>query len=250
MKIETIQYTVIQRDDFFYPRFTHKDWTVYIPIRGSFRCTLNGKTETVSPGEVFVIPPETPFQRTVLQPLLVHFIRFTLSEPAPLPWGTLTYKDPLRAEQTVTMLKNSPKIPEKHREALLRHCLSDLFVQYQYERDTAPQDGEPKDETVERILSYWKENYAAALPLSRLAERFGISPSGLIKKFQRTVGIPPSRYLTELRIKHAKRFLVDTSVTISEIADRTGFESVYYFSKVFKKETGVSPSEYRKNYLI
>ena len=58
------------------------------------------------------------------------------------------------------------------------------------------------------------------------------------------------RHLINIRIKNAKQLLVDTSLPLSEIAEKTGFENGYYFSTAFKKEVGLSPSEYRKTYII
>lgn len=254
LPIATVQYTVIHREQFFFPRLQHEDWTVYIVISGSFRCTLEGKTETLSPGDVYVIPPNVEFDRSVTETLLVHFIRFTLNETplsVPIPTGKLQYQNKNRAEQTVQMLKQTPKLPPEQKETYLRHCLSDLLLQYNYEQQTPSlQPTPPEDETVRDVLEYLNGHYREPIRLSEIASRFGISPSGLIKKFRKTVGILPQRYLIELRIKKAKQYLVDTSLTVSEISEKTGFETVYYFSKAFKKETGYSPSEYRNSYLI
>ena len=54
-------------------------------------------------------------------------------------------------------------------------------------------------------------------------------------------------YLTELRIEEAKKMLMQTDMTVSEISDETGFSDTSYFSKVFLKAVGVSPTHYRRN---
>ncbi len=254
LPIETVQYTVIHREQFYFPRLQHDDWTVYIVISGSFRCTFDGKTESISPGDVYIIPPKTEFDRKVTEKLLVHFIRFTLNDtplPFPIPTGKLQYKDPARTEKTVQMLKQTPKLPPEQQEIYLRHCLEDLLLQYHYEQHFLHLHPTPlKDETVRDVLEYLERHFREPIRLTDIAVRFNISPSGLIKKFRRSVGVLPQRYLIDLRIRQAKRYLVDTSMTVSEIAEKTGFENVYYFSKAFKKETGYTPSEYRNNYLI
>ena len=83
---DKIQYTVLLRKEFYYPQYKHDDWTVYIPVYGSFHCTFNGKTDRILPGEVYVIPPDVPFDRGVDQPLSVQFIRFRENEASPWPF--------------------------------------------------------------------------------------------------------------------------------------------------------------------
>lgn len=255
LPITSVQYTVIRRDHFFYPRLHHEDWTVYIVIRGSFRCTVNGKTEHLFPGDVYVIPPNEEFDREVTKSLLVHFIRFTLNGNAPLPFplpaGKLRYADPVRVESTVELLNRSPELPAEEQNLCVRHCLEDLFLQYETEgRLPSRRSGAPEDETVRDVTEYLNEHFREPIRLTDVAAKYHISPSGLIKKFRKAVGVPPQRYLMEQRIKQSKRLLTDTSLPVGEIAARTGFENVYYFSKTFKKETGKSPSEYRKSYLL
>ena len=251
----SVEYTVIRRDRFFYPRLHHEDWTVYIVIRGSFRCTVCEKTEDIFPGDVFVIPPNEEFDREVTKSLLVHFIRFTLQEdtplPFPLPVGKVRYADSARVESTVELLNRSPELPAEQQNLCVRHCIEDLFLQYEAEqRLPSKRPGAPEDETVRSVMEYLNEHFREPIRLTDVAARHHISPSGLIKKFRKTVGVPPQRYLMEQRIRQSKRLLTDTSLSVGEIAARTGFENVYYFSKTFKKETGKSPSEYRKNYLL
>ena len=57
------------------------------------------------------------------------------------------------------------------------------------------------------------------------------------------------QFITGERMKIAKHLLIGTTYTISEIAERCGFDNVYYFSNSFKQQTGMSPSEYLKQYI-
>jgi AraC-like DNA-binding protein len=56
----------------------------------------------------------------------------------------------------------------------------------------------------------------------------------------------PNRYLTSVRIEKAKELLLTSKIPIKQVAELSGFEDFYYFSKVFKKETGLSPMQFRK----
>ncbi|HTF28027.1 MAG TPA: helix-turn-helix transcriptional regulator, partial [Flavitalea sp.] len=67
------------------------------------------------------------------------------------------------------------------------------------------------------------------------------------KAFKNYTGIAPHKYLLQLRIEKAKMLLSGHAISIKEIALRLNFESAFYFSRLFKEKTGVSPELYRKN---
>ena len=99
---------------------------------------------------------------------------------------------------------------------------------------------------VERCLSFIHENYAQDFPVEALAETVLVSPSYLFRIFRRRVGVTPVHYRNLVRVDKAKHLLLDERLKLEEIAGRVGFEDVRYFARVFKKETGASPSEFRK----
>jgi AraC-like DNA-binding protein/mannose-6-phosphate isomerase-like protein (cupin superfamily) len=78
-----------------------------------------------------------------------------------------------------------------------------------------------------------------------LAFELGMSQSGFRKKFRRITGMPPGQYLQQLRLNRAYEWLQHDRLTITEIAAQLGFESVFYFSRLFKRKFQMSPSGYR-----
>ena len=95
------------------------------------------------------------------------------------------------------------------------------------------------------IRDYIDANPAADLSLGSLARRFRASPSYLSRAFHQTVGTALSAYITGVRVEAAKRLLSRTNEKIYEIARKTGFDTPGYFAKVFSKQVGMSPKEYR-----
>ena len=96
-------------------------------------------------------------------------------------------------------------------------------------------------------LEYIHKNYSDAdVSNDSLADLCGVSTVYFRKLFTAAYGIPPMRYLKNVRINKAKELLIGDADSISAIAENTGFGSVYAFSKAFKAETGVSPSGYVK----
>jgi AraC-like DNA-binding protein len=82
--------------------------------------------------------------------------------------------------------------------------------------------------------------------MEKLATQLGLSYSRFRAMFKEHTGTPPHQYQLDIRINKARELLRHSSLSISEIAERLGFSSVYYFSRLFKKREGGSPSEYRK----
>lgn len=103
----------------------------------------------------------------------------------------------------------------------------------------------PKD-VVNRIQNYIRLHYTEEIALDTLAEQFQFSPSYLRKIFKQYTQCTPSQYLTHLRISEAKRLLLTSDqFSISTIGNMVGYQDHFYFSRVFKKCTGMYPSEYK-----
>ena len=99
---------------------------------------------------------------------------------------------------------------------------------------------------VQRAKAYIKEHITEHLSLSEVAAALCISPNYLSQLFKKYNEIGFNDYVTKCKIEEAKRYLREGDLCIYEIAEKLGFESSFYFSKVFKKVEGVSPSDYQK----
>jgi AraC-like DNA-binding protein len=83
-------------------------------------------------------------------------------------------------------------------------------------------------------------------PLEKIAEKSHLSPNYFHRLFTRMFGVTPYHYMMQQRMETAKQLLSTTSLNIKEVAGNTGFDNEFYFSRVFKKQMGLNPSEYRK----
>ncbi len=101
-----------------------------------------------------------------------------------------------------------------------------------------------KDKLIQTIQEYIDENLNGKLQLNEVAEVFGLSPAYLSVLFKRSTETGFSEYVYTKKIDRAKEMLLSGDMKIYEVADALGFESAYYFSKVFKKVDGHSPREY------
>ena len=97
-------------------------------------------------------------------------------------------------------------------------------------------------------VSYIEEHYGENISLEDVAAAVGITPAYLSHMFKNTTGQNYMDYLTELRLEKAKELLRGSVRSIKEISAAVGYADSHYFSKLFKKETGIKPTEYRKIY--
>lgn len=108
------------------------------------------------------------------------------------------------------------------------------------------EDGQQRsNQMIHKARQIVKTRYHENLTLDDVAEELNISLFYLSKLFRRHTGISFTEYLTQVRMDHAKKLLEDSAWSVKEVAYATGFNSQSYFSKIFKKYTGKSPSEYR-----
>lgn len=97
-----------------------------------------------------------------------------------------------------------------------------------------------------QLDSYLEEHFSEEIVLDDLAIYFGVTPAYCSKLIKDVTDDNFSKLLVRKRIKKAKEFLRETEMRIYEIAESTGYNDVKYFNRVFKKETGATPIQYRK----
>lgn len=114
-------------------------------------------------------------------------------------------------------------------------------------------DEEPAAKSAEEIVAmteaYIREHFREEIDFGKLAEGFGFSSAYLSRIFAKIKEEPPSRYLTSVRIREAKRLLETTTESVARVGELTGYPDQFYFSRTFRKETGENPTAYRKKYM-
>lgn len=102
------------------------------------------------------------------------------------------------------------------------------------------------ENVVSRVKAYIDENYAKDISLDEVSRMVDISPYYFSKLFKQEVGENFIEYVTGARIKHAKHLLEDSRYSIKEVCVMSGYSDPNYFSRIFKKYEGMTPSEYRE----
>ena len=118
-----------------------------------------------------------------------------------------------------------------------------LVDRQQHEQKKATGDVQ---EQIERAAAYFNENYNTKISIDDYAESLHISTNWFIHNFKQYTGMSPAQYILSLRMVNAQSLLERTTYNIKEISEIVGYENPLYFSRVFKKEIGKSPAQYRK----
>ncbi|MBS4218394.1 response regulator [Bacillus sp. FJAT-49711] len=106
-----------------------------------------------------------------------------------------------------------------------------------------------EDDTIKQIRHYIIEHSHKEISLDRISQKFELSPIYISKLFKEQLGVNYIAFLTECRLEKAKKLMLDPEKSLKEITFDVGYQDPNYFSKVFKKMYGESPTEYRRSLL-
>ena len=98
---------------------------------------------------------------------------------------------------------------------------------------------------MKKAIAYISKNYSKNLTLEEVANDVHLNPAYFSTVFKQSCGSSFKEYLNMVRIEESKRLLANTDYSVIDIAIAVGFEDQSYFSKVFKKYTGLTPKQYR-----
>lgn len=132
-------------------------------------------------------------------------------------------------------------------QELLTMYLHQIFLLVQRSRlEQKPAVSTYLQEEMENARQYFNEHYNEAINIEEFALSRGMSVSWFLRNFKQVTGMSPMRYILINRINNAVSLLETTDYNVTEISAIVGYENPLYFSRLFKKQKGVSPTEYRK----
>ncbi len=142
--------------------------------------------------------------------------------------------------EILELAKTEPPAFQQRIGALLAGILAKILC-YPQKREL----GTETEAIVNRARCLFEENVNGTLDVHRISAMVGVDCSILRKMFKDYTGLSPYQYFLQLKIDLAKQMLEEGALCIKEIAYELGFDTQYYFSRIFKKKTGRSPSEWQ-----
>lgn len=136
---------------------------------------------------------------------------------------------------------------QENYQELLSMLLYQLFILlHRYMMREHRLKNEYLEKEMELAMQFFNENYNTPISIDEYAVSRGMSISWFIRSFKKYTSVTPMQYILSLRITNAQILLETTNYNINEIGNIVGYDNALYFSRIFKKQKGVSPSEYRK----
>ncbi|MDD7113095.1 MAG: helix-turn-helix domain-containing protein [Lachnospiraceae bacterium] len=129
-------------------------------------------------------------------------------------------------------------------------CIDNLKISlYEKKVFSKEESTEQEERVITGITRYLQEHLEEDLSLSVLSEQFHLNPQYISQLFKNEIGVGFLAYLTNIRMEKAKKLLLSTSYSVAEIAGQVGYGDYRVFTKAFKKAEGITPSQYRREFL-
>lgn len=238
----------------------HQRMILKIILSGDVITSVDGLRIPMKPGDMILF---FPFQfhstRLLCAPSEYSFLAITFTEKTRNYSSLLPLKNHLlspdksdaRRIETIirTWLRRDRPAPEKAVLALMDLLWSQRRRVLRSEMEQPLSSALPR-ETADRISDYFRNHFTSPISLKTVATEFGISEETIRRIFHKSYGgITPGKLIRRLRMQFALEMLEHTGEPIARIAEQCGYSDTFVFSKAFKRLTGLSPQQHRKNYL-
>jgi AraC-like DNA-binding protein len=223
---------------------------------GEVEFIIGGKVVQTRPRQLIYCPPGVEWQArrtsaTLVQVTVIHF-------QARFPGGhrymqALDYPFLITPPQSASLKELSDQLcrvsgqPGPGQTLKKRSLLLDIMYHLFACRGQTPATDSmaPEGELVWKVMEFLRQHMEKPITREILARHFSLSPHHLATLFQRQTRCSVMNYLQRMRLEEARRLLTTTSLPIASIAPRVGYEDAAYFSRLFKKDSGVSPLQFR-----
>ncbi|OBZ12304.1 helix-turn-helix domain-containing protein [Bacillus sp. FJAT-26390] len=157
--------------------------------------------------------------------------------------GKIPVPQPQQILQRILQMYESSR-EEGNKDRLSLRLQLEQFIQAIIK--SAPEPAEQSDERINRSIAYMEQHYTDKINIGKLAETAGMPAVAYSRLFLKVTGCPPVEYLGTIRMNKAKQLLSKNHNRVKEVAAAVGFRSEFYFSRMFQRMVGVSPTIYMK----
>jgi len=237
-------------------QFTNHYNRIYLVKNGQAELVIKDNKIKMKPGFLYLIPPYQLISHSCDDELSFMWTHFQASIDTGLDLFMLYgHTCEIDCSNLPNITKDFSELVEKSSDTsnssyLERNrLLLNLLHPFMRVFDNSPrQKSNLRHQSLLSSLSVMNRNIAEPPSLKSLAEAANISPEHFSRKFKNAFNVSPKRYMLHKRIAFAKQRLLSEHKSIEEVAEQSGFCDIFHFSRTFKKETGLSPSQFRKTY--
>jgi AraC family transcriptional regulator, arabinose operon regulatory protein len=234
--------------------YGRRDYQLIYVAEGVAHFTLEGRSYDVGRGGLFLYKPEVPqdYYYILQDKPDIYWIHFTgrgvdrlldsLRFQAGCPMQLQAKEELIELfERIITELRMERMAGIDMAEAYFRQLLI-LMARSCYSGD---KEQRGYHSMLDEVIGQMHHEYQKDINIALLADGCHISCCWFIREFKRYTGYTPKQYITNLRLQNAKELLNNHSLSISDVANLVGYDNQLYFSRIFRKYIGMSPSEYR-----
>ncbi|MFD0960179.1 AraC family transcriptional regulator [Paenibacillus chungangensis] len=251
-------YSTSVRRQFMLAEDTYDNWAILAADEGSFEYQVGEESGMAQFGDIVICPPGVKLERHARDRLSFLFLEFywESDQEKPqtadigLPYGKVSFHRIDRFTSIFSLIRDISDTDLQEHFVYKQHLLRDLLCLYAIERQDAMNPIVSKDSLVRAAVQQIHKRAFEALSLKSLADQAALSQSHFSRRFQADMGVSPIAYLTAIRMRKAQHLLINSDLTLEEIALQCGYQNGFYLSRVFKNHYGTSPSAFRQNYRI
>lgn len=254
----------IRKEKFKFYADTSQYWTVFAVEKGSFQYEFGTEKGVAGFGDYVICPPDTEFRRVVISPLTFFALQMTWADAfgnAPdrkhmsLLSGKFSIQDTKRLSKNYEMMRKAERMEARRRLTLANHYMHDIWLMSCDELVRGPwavkDDEQSQVEPLMAQASVLIQKHAfQPFDIQQIAAELNLSPVRFTQKFKASFGMPPLQYLTSLRLEKVKTLLLETDMTLEQIAECVGYRNGYYLNRLFKKQLQITPTGYRKLHQV
>lgn len=244
---------------FFHPYHYHPWNELYFLIEGNCTFSVKKVKYELNSGDCIFIPRYTehkvvyntsPHERYLLE-FTQDFFPFSLLEKkslfSPSPVFSSNEEEKNNIMNILSKLLKEYVSPDEYSDELRKKLIFELLLYFV--RNPVKESGYGSNNLdMEYILEYIQKNFYRKITLQELADIDYANYSYMSHSFKKYTGMTVGQYITKVRIDNAKKLLVETDYSISDISEKCGFNDSNHFSYVFKNEEKISPSKFRRQY--
>ncbi|MEE0928513.1 MAG: AraC family transcriptional regulator [Acutalibacteraceae bacterium] len=229
---------------------TRIDYTLMYLSEGVATVYIDGKPKTIRAGEALLYLPDVQQRHIYLQKdgcvnKFVHFSGHLCSILDGEPIRIIPVASKNEFESNIDRLIRAYCRIDPQRELLCDGYLRTIIALLKDSEQIAAAPKETLQERIRIVINTINTHINEPINLDDCAKKCFVSRERFNHMFKEQTGYPPLQYINKLRIERAKQLLADAGLSVSECAETLGFTDVNYFSRLFRKFTGVSPSKYK-----